>query len=103
MSSLVIMIAMFGLLWAVLLLPQQRKMKAHRQLLASVEVGDEVLLSSGIYGQIVDFDGQSMFLAVSDNLEIKVTRESVVERVVYSEPAELEPAVADDVSDADED
>lgn len=79
------MIAMFGVLWAVLLLPQQRKMKAHRELIASLEVGDEVLLSSGMYGQIADFDGQSMFIAVADNLEVKVTRESVAERVVYSD------------------
>jgi len=83
--SLIIMIAMFGVLWAVLLLPQQRKMKAHRELIASLEVGDEVLLSSGMYGQIADFDGQSMFIAVADNLEVKVTRESVAERVVYSD------------------
>lgn len=88
--SLIIMIAMFGVLWAVLLLPQQRKMKAHRELIASLDVGDEVLLSSGIYGQIADFDGQSMFIAVSDNLEIKVTRESVAERVVYSDTEQLQ-------------
>jgi len=91
--SLIIMIAMFAVLWAVLLLPQQRKMKAHRQLIASLEVGDEVLLTSGIYGQIADFDGQSMFIAVSDNLEIKVTRESVAERVVYSDDEALQDSV----------
>lgn len=99
--SLVIMIAMFGVLWAVLLLPQQRKMKAHRALLAAVEVGDEVLLSSGIYGQVVDFDGPTVFIAVSDSLEIKVTRESIAERVSYAEPAEVE-AAQDSVA-ADED
>lgn len=83
--SLIIMVAMFAVLWAVLLLPQQRKMKAHRELIASLDVGDEVLLSSGMYGQIAAFDGQSMFIAVADNLEIKVTRESVAERVVYAD------------------
>lgn len=99
--SFVIMIVMFGVLWAVLLLPQQRKMKAHRALLAALEEGDEVLLSSGIYGQVVAFDGQSVFVAVSDNLEIKVTRESVAERVVYSDPSELEEAELQDSLDED--
>lgn len=100
--SLVILIVMFGALWAFLILPQQRRMKAHRELLAAVEVGDEVLLSSGIYGQIADFDGDSVFVAVSDNLEIKVTKESITERVVYADPAELD-AAQDDLDDVDVD
>lgn len=88
--QLLIMLAMFGVLYAVLFIPQQRKMKAHRAMMSSLDVGDEVLLSSGIYGRIVDFDGPTMFLAVSDDLEIKVTRESVSEKVTYLDPAELQ-------------
>lgn len=79
------LVILMVVMWAFLILPQQRRNKAHRELLAALEVGDEVLTSAGIYGTIADFDGQSVFLAVSDNLEIKVTRESVAERVVYAD------------------
>lgn len=96
--SLIIMVAMFGLLYAGFFLPQQRKMKAHREMLARLEVGDEVLTAAGIYGTITEFDGQTVFLAVSDSLEIKITRESVAERVVYADPAsEITDSVTDDV------
>ena len=50
-----------------------------------VDVGDEVLTSAGMYGEITEFDGQSVFLAISDSLEIKITRESIAERVVYAD------------------
>ena len=78
---IVIMLAM----WALLILPQQRRAKAHREMLAALEVGDEVVTSSGMYGTIAEFDGGTVFLAVSDNLEIKVTKESISERVVYAD------------------
>ena len=78
---IVIMVAM----WALLILPQQRRAKAHREMLSKLDVGDEVLTSSGMYGTIAEFDGGTVFLAVADNLEIKVTRDSISERVVYAD------------------
>ena len=78
---LIIMVAM----WALLILPQQRRAKAHREMLAKLDVGDEILTSAGMYGTITEFDGGTVFLAVSDNLEIKITRDSISERVVYAD------------------
>ncbi len=78
---IVIMLAM----WALLILPQQRRAKAHREMLAALDVGDEVVTSSGMYGTIAEFDGGTVFLAVSDTLEIKITKESISERVVYAD------------------
>ena len=75
----VIVVAM----WALLILPQQRRTKAHNAMLASLEVGDEVLTSSGIYGSITEFDGPTVFLAVNSANEIKITKSSIAEVVVY--------------------
>jgi preprotein translocase subunit YajC len=79
------LIVIMGVMWALLILPQQRRAKAMREMLSKLQVGDEVLTAAGIYGEITEFDGQTVFLAVSDNLEIKITRESIAERVVYAE------------------
>ena len=78
---IVIMVAM----WALLILPQQRRTKAHREMLSQLEPGDEVLTSSGIYGTIAEFDGETVFLAVNDANEIKITKASIAERVVYAD------------------
>lgn len=85
------LVVIMGIMWALLIMPQQRKAKAARAMLSKLEVGDEVLTSAGIYGEITEFDGQTVFLAVSDTLEIKITRESIAERVTYAEAdAEVE-------------
>lgn len=83
MEFVPIIVIMVGM-WALLILPQQRRTKAHRELLASLDVGDEVLTTSGMYGTIVEFDGDTVFLAVNDALEIKITKASIAERVVYA-------------------
>jgi preprotein translocase subunit YajC len=77
----VIMVAM----WALLIVPQQRRTKSHRQMLTALDVGDEVLTSAGIYGTIAEFDGDTVFLAVNDALEIKITKASISERIQYAD------------------
>jgi preprotein translocase subunit YajC len=42
-----------------------------------------------MYGTVTEFDGDTVFLAVHDDLEIKITKASIAERVVY---ADAEPA-----------
>ena len=78
---IVIMVAM----WALLIVPQQRRTKAHREMLSALDVGDEVLTSAGVYGTIAEFDGETVFLAVNDALEIKITKASIAERVQYAD------------------
>lgn len=99
MELIILMVGLYAVLYLVILRPQQRRAREAKQLLQQIEVGDEVLTSAGIYGQITEFDGQAVFLAVSDNLEIKVTRESIAERVVYGDPNEQDTV---SVSDDDE-
>jgi preprotein translocase YajC subunit len=54
-------------------------------MLTALDVGDEVLTSAGFYGTIAEFDGDTVFLAVNDALEIKITKASISERVQYSD------------------
>jgi len=77
----IIMVAMFVLL----ILPQRRQQKAHAAMLGALEVGDEVLTTAGIYGTVTEFDGPTVFLAINDDNEIKITKSSVAERIVYGD------------------
>ena len=56
LGQLIIIVAMFALLWLFLIRPQRRRAQAQRQLLASVEVGDEILTVGGLYGNVRAID-----------------------------------------------
>jgi preprotein translocase subunit YajC len=79
------LIIIMALLWLVLLRPQQKRAKNRREMLSKLEVGDEVVMSSGVYGRIASFDEQTVFVDIADNVRIKVTRDSIAERITYHE------------------
>lgn len=85
--SVILLIVLFVLAWVVLILPKQRELKRHNALVASLEVGDEVMSGSGLYGTIARIDGDIVYLEVAPGLELKVARRAVAAKV--SEPAEL--------------
>lgn len=81
MEPLIVLAVTFVLLWALFILPQQRRVRAHQALVASVQPGDEVVLSAGIYGRIVDLGPEEMTLAVAPGVELRVARQAVLRRV----------------------
>ena len=82
-GSFLPLIIILALLWLVLLRPQQRRAKNRREMLSKLEVGDEVLMSSGVYGRIASFDEQTVLVDIADNVRVKVTRDSIAERITY--------------------
>ena len=84
-GSFLPLIIILGLLWLVLLRPQQKRARNRREMLSKLEVGDEVLMSSGVYGRIASFDEQTVFVDIADNVRVKVTRDSIAERITYHE------------------
>ncbi|MEM7326996.1 MAG: preprotein translocase subunit YajC [Actinomycetota bacterium] len=73
------------LMYVVLILPQQRRNREHKALLASLEEGDEVMISSGIYGFIAAVEPEVIWLEVADGTELKIAKSSVSSKVVVSE------------------
>jgi preprotein translocase subunit YajC len=74
-----------GILVAAFLLlivrPQRRQMAAHRALVASLQVGEEVVTSGGIYGTIRGLDDGTVDLEVSSGIVLRVARGAIAQRV----------------------
>jgi preprotein translocase subunit YajC len=74
-----------GILVAAFLLlivrPQRRQMAAHRALVASLQVGDEVVTSGGIYGKIRGLDDRTVDLEVASGVVLRVARGAIAQRL----------------------
>jgi len=79
--SLLLLIALFAVAWVVLILPKQRELKRHNALVASIGVGDEVMTGSGIYGTVVDIEGDIVRLEIAPGTEVRIARRAVAARV----------------------
>jgi preprotein translocase subunit YajC len=81
MTPLIILAVTFALLWVLFILPQQRRVRAHQALVASVEPGDEVVLSAGIHGRIVELGAEDMTLEVAPGVVLRVARQAILRRI----------------------
>jgi preprotein translocase subunit YajC len=81
----IVFIVLIAVMWAVLIVPQQRKMRRQRELVSSLTVGDDVMLSSGIYGTITDEDDDDLFVTIAEGVEIRVARGAVSNKVEYED------------------
>lgn len=70
----IMMIFFYFILWR----PQNKRAKEQRELLASMNKGDEVLTTSGIYGKITRLADDVVVLTIADNVEIKIQKTSIV-------------------------
>jgi preprotein translocase subunit YajC len=79
---LLIVVAVYFLL----LRPRQRQARLQRELQSSLEVGDEVMLTSGVYGFITGFESGSdvVWVEIDDDVQIRVTRAAVSGKVTTS-------------------
>lgn len=89
MSGLILLI-LLAAMWAVLIIPQQRRLKRQRELIASIQVGDDVMISAGIYGTVTGEDDDDLFLEIAPDVEIRVSRASVMQRVEFEDIDELD-------------
>ena len=81
MQPLLAFVITVGLMWALLIRPQQRRMRQHQSVVASLRVGDEVVTAGGIYGRVRSVDDEAMILEVAPGVELKVLRAAVSQRV----------------------
>jgi preprotein translocase subunit YajC len=79
-ESLIILPLIFGLMWLLLIRPRQRWEREHRELVAALEVGDEVITSAGIYGTITALEENLVHLRVADDVVVRVARLAIGRR-----------------------
>jgi preprotein translocase subunit YajC len=76
-SFLIPLILMIGIFYFIILMPMQRKQKKVQQFLEALKVGDRVITTGGIYGQVTRLGDQSVQLQVADKLRIEVAKAAI--------------------------
>ena len=74
---LLIPVAMYFLL----IRPQRRRQREQAAMQSSIDVGDEIMTTSGVYGFITGFDGDIVWLEVDDNVQIRIARAAIQRKV----------------------
>ncbi len=76
-EQIFIMIAMFAVLYFIMIRPQQKKAKEHRALVEALAKGDEVITSSGITGRIAKVSDDFVTVTIAENVDIQMQKGAV--------------------------
>ena len=72
------LLIIFAIFYFLLILPQQRKVKKHRDLLKSLEKGKSVVTSGGLHGKITGLTESIATLEIAHNVKVKVSRDQIL-------------------------
>ncbi|MET0325798.1 MAG: preprotein translocase subunit YajC [Ilumatobacteraceae bacterium] len=81
-------------MYFLMIRPQRRRMRAQQSMQSSLEVGDEVLTTSGIYGFITGFEDDKIWIEIDDDVQIRVNRGFVQGKVDGADAPAATPADA---------
>ena len=82
------LILIFGIFYILLIRPQQKKVKQHRDMLNNLRRGDKIITSGGIIGTINKvFDNRELYVQISDEVEIKIAPGMVAD--IYTQPEKV--------------
>ena len=84
-------ILIFAIIYFLILRPQQKRAKAHRELVAALRRGDSVVTSGGLIGKVAKvIDDNEISIEVAEGVKVRLLRSSVTDVRSKGEPAPSE-------------
>ena len=100
------LVLIFIVFYFLLIRPQQRKLKEHRDMVAAVRRGDVVVTAGGIIGKVAKVDDQELTIEIADGVRVRIVRSTIGDVRSRNQPAGRaprgsgsEPAVVDSAND----
>ncbi len=75
--SLIPLIILFVVFYFLLIRPQTKRMKEHKQMVDSLAKGDEIVTNGGLLGKIINIGDNFIVIELAPNLEVKIQRQAV--------------------------
>ncbi|MGI9344295.1 MAG: preprotein translocase subunit YajC [Gammaproteobacteria bacterium] len=77
LMSLLPLVLIFVVFYFLLIRPQNKRQKEHREMVSSLAVGDEVVTAGGVLGKVTEVHDQFLHVQVADGVVLKVQRHTV--------------------------
>lgn len=84
-SSIIFLVLIIAVFYFFMIRPQMKRQKELRQFRSSIEKGDKVITSGGIYGKVAEVHETYIFLEIDNNVKVKVDKSAIL-----SSPQDIE-------------
>lgn len=80
LSSFVPIIAIFGIMYFLMIRPQQQRVKQHREMVDNVRRGDTIVTAGGIIGKVAKVkDEGELLVDIAENVQVRVLKATLSE------------------------
>jgi len=76
-SFLIVMVMLLVVMYVMMIRPQRKRQHDARALISSAGVGDDILTNGGIYGTIVQIEGDDVVVEIADGVKVHMTRQGI--------------------------
>ena len=89
-TSLVIpMVLIFGIMYFLLIRPQQKKLKEHQAMIGALRRGDQIVTAGGIVGKVTKVrDDEEIEIEISAGTNVRIVKHTIAAVRSKTEPAE---------------
>ena len=77
MSSMIMIGVIFVMMYFLMIRPQSKRAKEHKDLISNINKGDEVVIQGGLLGRVARDSGNFFIIQLSDGVEVPVQKQAV--------------------------
>jgi preprotein translocase subunit YajC len=87
-TSLIPIVLMFVIFYFLLIRPQQKKAKEHREMISHLKKGDRIVTSGGLHGRVTAVTDATVTVEIADRVRVKIARGNVSQVLGSSPPSQ---------------
>jgi len=77
LEGIFMLLAMFAIFYFLLIRPQQKRAKQHKEMINALKAGDQVITAGGIHGRVVSVQESVVTVEIASGVRVKVNRVSI--------------------------
>ncbi len=79
-DNVMMLAVLFGIFYFILIRPQQKRLKAHRDLLGGITKGNKVITNGGLIGTVIKLEGEDVVvLEIAQNVRVRIAKSAIAE------------------------
>jgi len=78
-EGIIMLVAMFAIFYFLLIRPQQKRAKQHKELVSNLKAGDQIVTAGGIHGKIATVEDTTITIEVATGVKMKLNRSAITE------------------------
>ena len=86
MSTLFLMVPLFAIMYFLMIRPQQKRMKQHREMVAALKKGDQVVTQGGLIGKVTSVKDDEIEVEIAQGVRVRAVRPTIAQVISATQP-----------------